>query len=243
MNDLDRRLSQAIRHFWQTRMRQLKAQGAKSGRKDAGARAAVTGGAQLDGIVTLVSELLAEAGLPDAAVIKKKDVVLPGFFRPTKEWDLLVIVDKNLLAAIEFKSQCGPSYGNNYNNRTEEALGSATDLLTAYREGAFKPSERPWLGFLFLLQEEARSTRPVGVSEPYFDVFPEFQEASYARRYELLCLKLMRERLYDATCLLLSSKEGGLKGQYREPNEELSFRKFVASLAGKANAYARLRKI
>jgi hypothetical protein len=41
---------------------------------------------------------------------------LPGYFRPTKEWDLLVILDGNLLASIEFKSQIGPSFGNNYNN-------------------------------------------------------------------------------------------------------------------------------
>ncbi len=39
-----------------------------------------------------------------------------------KKWDLLV-VEGCLIAAIEFKSQVG-SFGNNYNNRTEEALGS-----------------------------------------------------------------------------------------------------------------------
>jgi hypothetical protein len=45
---------------------------------------------------------------------------------------------------MEFKSQIGPSFGNNFNNRTEEALGSATDIWAAYREGAFKPSSRPF---------------------------------------------------------------------------------------------------
>jgi hypothetical protein len=48
-------------------------------------------------------------------------VTLPGYFRPTKLWDVLVIHDKRLLAAIELKSQVGPSFGNNFNNRTEEA--------------------------------------------------------------------------------------------------------------------------
>jgi hypothetical protein len=241
VNNLERRLSKAIAHFWKTRTRQLNKQGKKTGRKDQGARAAVTGGAQLDGMIALISELLLEAGLPEVAVVQKESVVLPGFFRPTKEWDLLVIADGKLLAAIEFKSHCGPSYANNYNNRTEEALGSATDLLAAYREGAFTPSERPWLGFLLLLEEDSASTRPVRVAEPYFKVFPEFQGASYARRYELLCLKLMRERLYDSTCLLLSSKDGGIKGSYTEPNQELSFRTFVTSLSAKASTYARLR--
>ena len=56
-----------------------------------------------------------------------------------------MVVDGTLLAAFEFKSQVGPSFGNNFNNRTEEALGSATDLWTAFREGAFQTSQRPWL--------------------------------------------------------------------------------------------------
>jgi len=241
VNNLQARVGEAIKHFWATRRKQFDTQGSTTGQKDAGSRSAVTGGAQLDGFVILVSELLAEAGLPDASIIKKRNLVLPGFFRPTKEWDLLVIVDGELLAAIEFKSQVG-SFGNNYNNRTEEALGNATDILTAYREGAFKPSGRPWLGYLFLLEDSPGSTKPVAVKEPHFKVFPEFRGASYADRYRLLCLKLMRERLYDATCLLMSSAAEGLLGEYTEPDEEISFRNFITSLIAKAEAYAKYRE-
>lgn len=190
-----------------------------------------------------MADLLRESGLPDASIIREKSVILPGFFRPTKEWDLIVVVDGKLLAALEFKSQVGPSFGNNYNNRTEEALGNALDLITAYREGAFQPSERPWLGYFFFLEEAPGSTTPVGVDEPHFKIFPEFRGASYAGRYELLCLKLVRERIYDAACLVISPKEGGTRGEYREPNAEVSFKTFVASLAGKAAAYAKIRGI
>jgi len=49
----------------------------------------------------------------------------------------LVIKNGHLFVAIEAKSQVGPSFGNNFNNRTEEAMGSALDLWTAFREGAF----------------------------------------------------------------------------------------------------------
>jgi hypothetical protein len=125
-------------------------------------------------------------------------------FRPEKQWDLLVVVKNCLIAAVEFKSQVGPSFGNNYNNRTEEALGSATDIWAAYREGAFKPSQRPWLGYLMLLEEVPGSMRPVRAKEPHFKVFPEFRQASYAKRYEILLTKLVRDRLYDSACLLLS---------------------------------------
>jgi hypothetical protein len=195
----------------------------------------------LDGFIRLVSELLVESGIPDATIFRKKQVELPGFFRPTKEWDVLVVVDGHLLASIEFKSQIG-SFGNNYNNRTEEALGSATDLWTAYREGAFKESPRPWLGYFMLLEEAPGPITPVGVAEPHFPVFQEFRNASYSRRYELFCQKLVRERLYDAACFLLSDSRGGPKGQYREPLPELSFAHFVGSLTGRALGYAKVRR-
>lgn len=185
-------------------------------------------------------ELLVESGIRNAAIHTQQSV-LPGYFRPTKEWDLVVVVDGTLFATIEFKSQAGPSYGNNFNNRVEEALGSATDLWTAYREGAFKPSQRPWLGYFMLLEDEPRSTSPVSVQEPHFKVFDEFREVSYAKRYQLFCERLIRERLYDATCFLMSDRQGGLKGKYSEPAEELSFRNFSISLTGRATAFARQR--
>ena len=73
-------------------------------------------------------------------------------FRPTKEWDLLGGKGTGqLILALEAKSQVGPSFGNNFNNRTEEAMGSALCLWTAYREGAFNKTVRPWLGYMFLL--------------------------------------------------------------------------------------------
>ena len=186
----------------------------------------------MDGFIKLVKDLLIKSGIPATSIFRKQDIELPGFFRPTKEWDILVVLKGRLLASIEFKSQVGPSFGNNYNNRTEEALGSATDLWTAYREGAFRESPRPWLGYFMLLEEAPRSTSPVSVSEPHFRVFEEFRNASYARRYELFCQKLVRERLYDAACFLLSDKVGGPKGKFREPSPGLSFRNFAASLTG-----------
>ena len=194
----------------------------------------------MDGFVRLMRGILVESGISDATIFRKEKREIPGFFRPTKQWDLLVVVDGNLLASIELKSQVGPSFGNNFNNRTEEAVGSATDLWTAYREGAFKEI-RPWLGYFMLLEQAPGSTSPVGVAEPHFTVFEEFREASYAKRYELFCQKLVRERLYDAACFLLSDRATGLKGKYREPLAELSFQNFAASLTGRMAAYAKLR--
>ncbi len=241
MNDRDiaNKVKAAVRHFWQTRSRQKQKQGLATGQKDAGNRRAVTGGAQLDGFIRVVSELLQSVGIAKTAIScnARNSTYLPGFFRPTKSWDLVVTVGGCLLACIEFKSQVG-SFGNNFNNRTEESVGSAHDFWTAYREGAFAGSPRPWLGYLMLLEDAPGSTRPIKVNEPHFVVFPEFRDASYARRYELLCTKFLRERLYDAACLILSDRASGKRGGYSEPNVEIGFVRFARSLLAHAMAYA-----
>ncbi len=241
MSNYNLPLMEAIKHFWITRERQSESQGATTGLRDTGARSAVTGGKQMDGFVSIVRKLLIEAGLPDAAIYSESRLELPGYFRAEKKWDLVVVVDGTLLAAFEFKSQVGPSFGNNFNNRTEEALGSATDLWTAFREGAFQVSQRPWLGYLMLLEECPGSTNPVGVREPHFPVFPVFRNASYARRYELLLTHMMRERLYDSACFLLSERTSVLTGDFREISADLGFTQFATSFLGKAIAFAKSR--
>lgn len=231
--DLNRRVAKAVSRYWATRRRQSAKQGT-SGQRDQGARSAVTGGAQMDGFVSLVTELLVEAGISEQHIFHKTALELPGYFRPTKEWDLLVVRDAQLIHALETKSQVGPSFGNNFNNRTEEAMGSALDLWTAYREGAFNKTIRPWLGYIFLLEDCDGSQRPVKVKEPHFKVFPEFVNASYARRYELFCRKLVRERHYDTAACLLSDAKSGRTGRFTESAEDLGFLQFAQSLAAHA---------
>jgi hypothetical protein len=222
---LEHRLRTAIREFWVTRDSQATKQGEKSGVRDAGLRTAVTGGAQMNGFVNVIRDLLEESGMGKPVIFTERSVELPGWFRPEKKWDLLVVVDGCLIAAIEFKSQVG-SFGNNYNNRTEEALGSATDIWAAYREGAFKPSAGPWLGYLMLLEEAPDSMRPIRAQEPHFKVFDEFKNASYAKRYEILL----------TTCFLTSNRDSASSGGYREPSPELNFEKFITSLMARAIA-------
>jgi hypothetical protein len=133
------------------------------------------------------------------------------------------------------------SFGNNLNNRAEEAVGSATDLWTAYREGAFPITPKPWLGYLMLLVASEESTRPVSVKEPHFDVFPEFKDASYAERCRVLLDKLVRERLYDATCFLMTSEPAAETGDYMEPDPNLSSRYFEESLRATVTTFQRIR--
>lgn len=192
----------------------------------------------MDGFCKLVEWLLMENGLPEPTIYTRTALELPGYFRPTKKWDMLIVQHGTLIAAIEFKSQRGPSFGNNLNNRAEEALGSAVDLWTAYREGAFgKRKSRPWLGWVMLLEECNESITPVRVAEPHFEVFAEFHDSSYANRYELLLRKLLLERVYDGAALILATAEGGPSGRYSEPVKDLSMRRLLASLAGHVASY------
>ena len=228
MHELDAALRSAVRHFWQTRLRQSKQQ--TEDRRDRGSRSAVTGGKQMDGFIRLVRTLLIASKVPESCIAIDKRVELPGWFRAEKKWDLVIVHEQELLAAIEFKSQVGPSFGNNFNNRTEEALGSATDIWAAYREGAFKPSARPFLGYLMLLEDCDRSRSRVKTLSPHFQVFPEFRNASYRDRYAILVEKLLRDRLYDGACLMLSRSSASSTGAFTEPHPELTFAKFIAPL-------------
>lgn len=143
--ELETRFREAVQSFWSARAAQRQKQ-VDAGRIDAGTRGAVTGGTQMGALEVLVSDLLAEAGLDRLHIHTRTALELPGYFRPEKKWDLLVVADGQLVTAIEFKSQVGPSFGNNFNNRSEEAIGSANDIWTAYREQRFGIGPRPFLG-------------------------------------------------------------------------------------------------
>jgi hypothetical protein len=234
MSELDIGIREAIRFFWQTRQQQSTQQDDDD--RDRGSRSAATGGKQLDGFIRLVRDQLIAAKVPESCIAIDKRVELPGWFRAEKKWDLVIVHENELLAAIEFKSQIGPSFGNNFNNRTEEALGSATDIWAAYREGAFRPSSRPFLGYLMLLEDCDRSRSPVKVASPHFPVFPEFRGASYRDRYAILIEKLLRDRLYDGACFLVSGANSAVSGDYVEPHPELTFAKFTAPLLARVSS-------
>jgi len=235
---LPERVSKAVSHYWLTRKKQADRQ-KTVGASDQGARSAVTGGAQMDGFINMLTEIIVEAGIDKKYIFHNKNLELPGFFRPTKEWDLLVVLEGQLIVALEAKSQVGPSFGNNFNNRTEEAMGSALDLWTAYREGAFNKTVKPWLGYLFLLEDCVQSQRPVHVREPHFKVFREFENASYAKRYELFCRKLTRENHYNYSAFLTSSRTDGINGKYNEPAEDLTFENYIRSLIAQVISFGK----
>lgn len=235
--DYERRTAHAVKAFWWSREQTRQSQATRS--PDQGERASVTAGKNMDGFVDFVTDLVKANGLPRTSIhLKRALLTLPGYFRPTKLWDLLVIDDGRLVAAIELKSQVGPSFGNNFNNRAEEAIGSACDLWAAYREGAFGDQARPFLGWLILVEDAAASRRPVRIRSPHFPAFPDFEGASYLRRYDLLCRRLVGDQLYTAAAVISSPKSAAVTGEHGSLSEMAGTKTFVTSLAGHIAAAA-----
>ena len=204
----------AIKSFWETKQKQLTASG------DSSNRGAVVGGKQLDAFAELLKRLAIEQGVPEKCIYTSQ-AYLPGYFRSSKDWDFLIIApNKKLIAAVELKSQIG-SYGNNFNNRTEEAIGSAVDLWTAFRENQFPGQTAPWIGYLTVVGK-------VRNNESHYSVLPEFKSASYLDRYRVLCQKLILERHYSMAALVCTSGPD----HYEDMSEDTSIERFILSFIG-----------
>ena len=201
----------AIKAFWNTKKKQGN----------------VLAGKQLDAFLTLLTKVAINAGVPSDCIYLKNNHI-PGYYRATKDWDLIIVSPKkNLVVAIELKSQVG-SYGNNLNNRTEESLGSSDDFWTAFREKTFTCNQSPWLGYLMVVGKDKNSTHKVKVNEPHFPVRPEFKDATYLDRYSILCQRLVLEHRYNAVALVATED----KNHYENLADNISIETFINSLRG-----------
>ena len=181
----------------------------------------------MDAFAELLKRLAIEQGVPEKCIYTSQ-AYLPGYFRSSKDWDFLIIApNKKLIAAVELKSQIG-SYGNNFNNRTEEAIGSAVDLWTAFRENQFPGQTAPWIGYLTVVGNDEGSTNPVRNNESHYSVLPEFKSASYLDRYRVLCQKLILERHYSMAALVCTSGPD----HYEDMSEDTSIERFILSFIG-----------
>ena len=242
LGNFEAKAKEAAMAFWGNRDLARQKQ-VESGKADQGERSGVTAGKNMDGFLALVKDLVILNGLEHADIhLTRRVLTLPGYFRPTKLWDMLVINEGRLIAALELKSQVGPSFGNNFNNRAEEAIGTAHDICTAYREGAFGEQSRPFLGWLMMLEDCPASRAPVGDKSPHFRVLPGFEKASYADRYNVMCRKLVQEQLYTAASVIVSPRNAATTGEYTELSEMTGLRAFVAGFAAHIAGQAALVK-
>lgn len=214
----------AVRAFWTGRQLQAQKQ-IDAGKTDTGTRGAVTGGKHLEPMQEAVADLFRNAEGITFDIRSSGKLTLPGYYRRTKDWDLIVLYRGVLVAAVEFKSQVG-SFGNNFNNRTEESIGNAADIWRAYQEGYLGPI-KPWIGFVMLLEKAPVSTALQKAAPALFPTDPIFDNTSYLDRYRILLRRLVRDQQYDAAVVAATEPGNGI---YDEPDFELSFANLGAAI-------------
>lgn len=149
-------LDLALRGYWALKEKQLAAAEAIQSTAEGSAKA-VRGGGHFEPVVQLIASFFTDAGYPaDSIFAKGHATILPAYLRPTKNWDLVVVHRGILVAAIELKALGGPSFGNNYSNRLEEAIGCSVDITAENAANLLGP-EKPWLGYFFVIQDHPLS--------------------------------------------------------------------------------------
>jgi hypothetical protein len=228
--DIEKFTREAVQIFWETRARAE----AKGQDGDQGGRAGATAGKNLDGFVQIFADLIDQMKIEGLVTgVEKRYVTLPGYLRPVKDWDLVLTRRGELLAVLEFKSAIGPSFGNNFNNRNEEAMGSSIDIRTAIERGVYGDQGPFFLGWCILVEDALKSRTPVRMPSPHFHPDPEFHGASYLDRYEIFCRRLEAENFYSATAVIASPKEEGTSwGAYSDMSDDTSFERFVHEFLG-----------
>jgi hypothetical protein len=224
---MDRELLQAAfiascRSYWTKRAEQ-----SITG-KGEGLAAAVRAGKHFSSLQALVESVFVDCGYDERNFLRDRSATVPGYYRVTKNWDLIVHQDNVLVAALELKSLGGKSASNNFNNRTEEAIGNATDLRLSHAQAGLYGDLGPWTGFMFLIEESEETTYPVGGLTSRWRVDKGFGSSSYVKRGEMLSLRMFQQGLYDAVCFVTSSQDPAQPPH--EPLEELSWLNFVEAI-------------
>ncbi len=217
----------AVSAFWNTRADQIAAL-ADGGAAGGAARA----GGHMDGICDLVKSIFVQAGVPAEAVVTER--YLPGYYRPRKRWDMAISYGDALVAALEFKSQVG-SVGKNINNRFEEALGTATDTWTAQKKYAPFGDVPPWLGYVFILQEDSETEKPNRSVQALFPVDEEFYGMSYNQRYQKMLSRFLSDNVYQAGWFITTTVDDDGHISYAEPLATASGKAFRAAVEGRVN--------
>jgi len=212
-----REVDAALQDYWTSRdsaaVRQV-----QRGSEDIGGRSGATSGGHLDQVAAMLARVCIKAGAPANQVWYKapkgdplrkgnqtRSVTLPGYYRPTKQWDLVVHHNREPIVVVELKSQNGPSYGNNANNRVEEAIGSAVDFARARAAGLIPGN--PWLGYAFVIEDDLRSRKDEsGRDSSCLTKDPLFAGWSYIARIRLLGQRLVQEGHYDAAWAVATSR-------------------------------------
>lgn len=229
--DYEADFAAAVRSFWDVKRAQQTASDV-AGRQVGSTSGAVRAGKHMAPFEQLIHKVVLDTGIePDPS--PSDTVYLPGFYRESKSWDVVLQYKGHALAIVEAKSQ-GSSLANNFNNRVEEAIGQAADVWKSHERGLLVSGIRPWIGYLMIVEETPKTIEPkylMGgkVVPAGMDVDPAFNGMSYAERYATAFRRLDQERMLDATCVAITSGPDA----FSYPNDWLSFNGFATLLWGR----------
>lgn len=226
--DYSERVQAAVALYWEVRESQAE-RSREAGVVNTGLRAEVTGGRHLDALELLVIEVLVDAGIP-ARMMEVKRRPIPGYFRRDKSWDIVVTIEGRVLAIVELKSIVGSNPGQNFNNRTDEALGQAMDVWTAVERGIIDSPLRPWLGYFMLIEDNEAWNRVSTARSAVWPADPMFDDTSAADRTAIFFDRMVRERLLDAACVVMANRS---TGEVRYKQDNLAFQSFAAAMFGR----------
>lgn len=191
-------------------------------------------------LVTLLTDLVSRNGYGDEEIMTKGSgsTMLPGFYESITEWDFMVMRRCRLIAVIRWDAVPSPAQENEH-HRAAEVVYAAHALQAARRSGMLgEPAYRPFVGWLMLVEDATGSRSPVAERSPHFPVRPEFQNASYLQRYDLLCRKLMQESLYTAASVITSPATAARNGKFAEVSEPTGLKNFITTFAAHIAAEA-----
>ncbi len=212
-----------------TKIEEAKKAQEMSGHTDQGGRQGITSGKHLDQVSSIIKADLISAGFkPEDILDKGKECELPGWFRPSKNWDILAFDGDSLVSAIELKT-INSSFGNNANNRAEESIGSAFDVYTAFVEELLGScSIPPVIGYVMIVRDcDSSRAKSKRVRSGHFPIDSVFHGVSYLERFTILCDRLRRKNLYQAVWLVFADPDSN---KVYEPSPALTYEKFLANI-------------
>lgn len=191
MSFTDAEIEGAVQEFWRAREA-----GTQSARHD-------------KAFLELIANELTRLGWPAhiSRSFRDPSAIVAGHFRVAKSWD---IVCRDSLGhpriCVEFKSQVD-SYGNNENNRYEEALGSGLDLRARYGDEAT-------LGFFLVICDESQTRTPTKRGD-VAGLDPAFANTSHIDRRIIFAERIVEFQLnnhvlYGAAALLFVARDGSV---------------------------------
>lgn len=231
IGDYELLFSAAVKDFWGVRKTQQEAQILK-GTPDAGSRGAVTAGKHLDAVQRVILQALQDGGADPDWLVTGRSAAVPGWFRERKAFDVVATDGEHLFVTIELKSQVG-SFGNNQNNRIEEAVGQVHDHYVAGSKGLL-PGLAPWFGYVLLVEAtpESTSARPT-TGRTVIPADPTFHGLSYVGRYVVAFDRMVTEKLVDAACVAITNQDDG---SVTYPSPAMTFQHFAVALHNRMRA-------